>query len=125
MMKIVEQTMNSLSIMWSQYGQIVKTIDSPKEVAYQAFLDILKQNQVAMSVDEIYRMASEENKLISEYLGPKSKLRDNMKLRMIVDRLLNHDFIRQVQEKPLVLQWRSQCDICDVCDTKTCSKSSI
>ncbi len=123
--EIVEQTMDSLSIMWSQYGQFVKTIDSPKDVAYQAFLDILKQNKVAMSIDEIYRLASEENKLISEYLGPKSKLRDNMKLRMIVDRLLNHDSVRQIQERPLVLQWRSECDICDVCDTKTSSKSSV
>jgi hypothetical protein len=57
--EIVEQTMDSLSIMWSQYGQIVKTIESPKEIAYHRFLNILKQNQAAMSVDEIVRLASE------------------------------------------------------------------
>jgi hypothetical protein len=39
--EIIIQTMNSLSLMWSQYGKIVRAISSPREFASQVFYQTL------------------------------------------------------------------------------------
>ena len=54
------------------------------------------------------------NNLTNILKKTKADLRENIRLRKAVDRLLNHDSIKKVQEKPLVLEWL--CDTCDPCD---------
>jgi hypothetical protein len=51
---IVTQIMQSLSLMLSQYGEIVKAIESPKGITYNAFLNILKQNKAPLSIEAYF-----------------------------------------------------------------------
>lgn len=114
---IATQTMDSISLMLSQYGRIVETVQSPRDITYGAFLNILKQTKAPLSAEELAKIACDENKQIHEYLGDKLKIRDNIKLRTIVDMLLQHSSIKQIQQNPMILQWL--CDPCDACDPDT------
>jgi DNA replicative helicase MCM subunit Mcm2 (Cdc46/Mcm family) len=114
---IVTQIMESLALMLAQYGEVVQAIQSPKDVAYNAFLNVLRQTKAPLSVKELHKIACDENKQISQYLGSVYNIRDNHKLRVVVDMLLNHGSIRQIQDKPIVIQWLS--DTSDISDTKT------
>jgi hypothetical protein len=49
-------------------------------------------------------------------LGNAFRIRDNIKLRSVVDMLLNHSSVKQMQQHPIVVQWLG--DIGDVSDTK-------
>jgi hypothetical protein len=115
----ITQILQSLSLMLSQYGTIVKTVESPRDITYKSFLSILKQNKAALSIEELCKIACEENRQIHEYLGDKFKVRDNKKLRTIIDMLLNHGSIKQIQEHPIVLQWHGLGDLRDPRDPKT------
>jgi hypothetical protein len=94
-----------------------------------------------MSFEEVVDTVCENNQQISKYLGPKNKLRNNMKLRSILEMLQQHSRVKIVQMKPVVLQYmRSDkeksaalhnastnmginegiaCDPCDTCDSQT------
>ena len=50
-------------------------------------------------------MASTRNEQVKRYLNDKFKMQDNMKLRPVLDMLLNHNSVRQVRQKPVVLEW--------------------
>jgi DNA replicative helicase MCM subunit Mcm2 (Cdc46/Mcm family) len=116
----VNQAMQSLSLMLSQYGQIIRSIESPRVIAYSAFINILKQTRAPLSLKELHKLACDESKEVLNYLGPIFNIRDNHKLRSILDMLLNHDSIKQTQEKPIVLQWLGGAsDASDASDTKT------
>lgn len=88
--EIATQTMGSIRLMLSQYGKIVETVESPKDITYRAFFYILKQTKAGLSVSELCRIACEENKHISEYLGNRFDMEHNHKIKPIVDMLLNY-----------------------------------
>jgi hypothetical protein len=58
-----------------------------------------------MTFEEVTRSACKRNEQIKRYLGDKLKMQDNMKSRPVLDMLLNHRSIKQIQQKPVVLQW--------------------
>jgi MCM AAA-lid domain len=105
--EISTQTMESISLMLSQYGKIVDTVESPKDITYRAFFYILKQTKAGLSVSELSRIACDENKHVSEYLGDKCDMERNHKIEPIVDMLLNYHGknIKIVKMKPTVLQY--------------------
>ena len=121
---IATQTMDSVSLMLSQYGKIVSTVQSPRDITYNAFLNILKQTKADLSVTELCRIACEENKQVSEYLGNKFKIQDNIKLRTLVSMLLNHSSIKQIQQKPMILRWLNEEGDVDSCAPGTHSGSN-
>jgi len=51
--EIVTQVMNSLSLMWSQYGKVAKVIMNPKELTYQVFYQVLKVTKSGMTIYEL------------------------------------------------------------------------
>jgi hypothetical protein len=80
---------------------------------------ILRENQVAITLEELLKQACHNNHYIERYLcfGNKPlRLRDNIKVRSVYEMLLNHTNVRRIQEKPTILQWL--CDPCDPCDTE-------
>jgi DNA replicative helicase MCM subunit Mcm2 (Cdc46/Mcm family) len=93
---IATQTMDSLSLMLSQYGNIVQTIQSPRDITYAAFLNILKVTKSGLAITELCKIACEENKQIHQYLGDKWSMEYNHKLKPLIGMLLNHTNIRQV-----------------------------
>jgi DNA replicative helicase MCM subunit Mcm2 (Cdc46/Mcm family) len=120
--EIATQTMDSIRLMLSQYGKIVETIASPKDITYRSFFYILKQTKTGLSVSELCKIACEENKHISEYLGNRFDMEHNHKIKPVVDMLLNYHVknIKIVKMKPMVLQYiddhNSVSDVSDATD---------
>jgi DNA replicative helicase MCM subunit Mcm2 (Cdc46/Mcm family) len=106
--EIANQVMDSLSLIYLQYGKVIKKISNPREIAAQSFFNILKQTGTGFSINEICKTACEENRQVAEYLGNKWSLQNNHKLKSVVDILINRQDIKIIQQKPLVLQYISQ-----------------
>ena len=100
---------------------------------------ILKETKSPIFLEELVITACKRNEQLKQYLGDEIKLRKNWKLRPILDMLLNHTCIKQVQQKPIVLEWIDEtssssltthashnvgnsvavnevCEVCDACD---------
>jgi hypothetical protein len=118
---IATQAMDSISLMLLQYGKVVQTIQSPRDAAYNTFMDILKHTSIGITITELCSRACKENKQISVYLGEKWNIERNHKLRIVIEMLLNHAKIRQVNAKPMVLQYfhEASSDTSDIYDTTT------
>jgi DNA replicative helicase MCM subunit Mcm2 (Cdc46/Mcm family) len=69
--EVATQIMDSISAILSQYGKVVETIESPRDITYRAFFLTLKHAKAGLSVYELCKIACEENKQVSEYLGNK------------------------------------------------------
>jgi DNA replicative helicase MCM subunit Mcm2 (Cdc46/Mcm family) len=104
---IATQIMDSASMMLSQYGKVVETIESPRDITYRAFFYTLKHAKAGLSVYELCKIACEENKQVSEYLGNKLDMEHNHKIKPVIDMLLNNHSkaIKIVKVKPMVLQY--------------------
>jgi DNA replicative helicase MCM subunit Mcm2 (Cdc46/Mcm family) len=93
---IATQTMGSISLMLSQYGKVVQPIQSPRDVTYDVFVNILKQTKSWISVTEVCGIACVENKQVAEYLGELWDIQHNYKLRFVIEMLLNHTKIKRI-----------------------------
>jgi DNA replicative helicase MCM subunit Mcm2 (Cdc46/Mcm family) len=124
---VATQIMDSISMMLSQYGKTVEAIESPRDITYRAFFYTLKHAKAGLSVYELCKIACEENKQVSEYLGNKFDMEHNRKIKPVIDMLLNNHSkaIKIVKMKPMVLQYIEEkegddsivSDISDVSDT--------
>ncbi len=116
---IATQAMDSISLMLSQYGKVVQTIQSPRNVTYDMFVNVLKQTKSGILITQLCRIACEENKQVSEYVGEKWDVQHNRKLRTVIKMLLNHTKIKLIKAKPLVLQYFDEVtsDAYDIYDT--------
>jgi hypothetical protein len=101
--------MEFYNMMLLQYKQVVNVISNPREITYNQCVEILREVQVGISLEELIKRSCERNEQIKNYLNfgnDKSlRLRDNKKVRDIYEMLLNHKNIKRIQEKPVVLQW--------------------
>jgi replicative DNA helicase Mcm len=123
------ETMQFYNMILQNLNMVITLPSNPREVAYHECLYILKQTGSAISYEELISMAGERNTQVSKYLGTNSKLRNNIKLRSILEMLQNHSRIKTTQMKPIVLQYiavdgvnesinnGTACDPCDACDT--------
>ncbi len=123
-------TIQFYNVVLQQYQQAVSVPTNPRDVTYNECLNILRESQVAVLLEELLKQACQNNHYIERYLcfGNKPlRLRDNKKVRSVYEMLLNHTNVRRNQEKPVVLQWFdnpqepepekvSLCNPCDPCD---------
>jgi replicative DNA helicase Mcm len=114
-----KEVMEFYNVMLSEFQKNVVVSQTPKETAYKKCIDFLKNIDRGITVEELIKLVCEGDEQLAYYFGynkEKSlKMRNNIKIRDLCDRLLNHSEIKRVQEKPVVLQWL--CDPCDVCDS--------
>jgi DNA replicative helicase MCM subunit Mcm2 (Cdc46/Mcm family) len=103
--EIATQVMNSLSLMWSQYGKIAKVIMSPRELTYQVFYRVLNVAQSGMTINELCKRACDVSNEVKDYLGDKFSLEHNHKLKSVIDDLMNNSHIRRIGDKPVVLKY--------------------
>ena len=133
------ETMQFYNAIMLQYQQVVKIPENPKDVTCSECIDVLKQSRVAISFEDLLSKVCQKNEQIKSYLGNDLRTRKNWKIRALHKMLLNHTSIKQVQEKPIVLQWiedtksmkgdsipqgvksrqEIQCDVCDVCEDES------
>lgn len=116
---IAEETQKAIQVMLLHYAENVKVSPIPSEITYNKFLEILENTQAGISLEELCRLATNEDSQIATYLGPIHIQRDNKKLRNVVDKVLKSGKVRKTHEKPVVLEWIAACDLCDPCDLKT------
>jgi hypothetical protein len=119
------------NVILQQLQQMVNIVTDPSDEAYNTCLEILLGFTISIQFDELIKMACERNVRVGNYIGDKYKLRENSKLRPILEKLRNHSQVMTVSEKPIVLKWNNighglspnEGSICDVCDA--CDESSI
>ena len=103
--EIANQVMDSLRLIYVQYGKVIERTSNPRDITVQSFYHILKQTDIGFSINELCKTASEENKQIAEYIGNKWNLQNNHKLKSVIDILKNRQDIKRIQQKPLVLKY--------------------
>ena len=103
--EIANQVMDSLRLIYVQYGKVIERTSNPRDITVQSFYHILKQTDIGFSINELCKTASEENKQIAEYIGNKWNLQNNHKLKSVIDILVNRQDIKRIQQKPLVLKY--------------------
>jgi replicative DNA helicase Mcm len=103
--KIANQVMDSLILIYVQYGKVIEKISNPRDITAQSFFNILKQTDAGFSISELCKTACEENKQVAEYLGNKWSLQNNHKLKTVVDILENRQDIKVIHQKPLLLKY--------------------
>jgi MoxR-like ATPase len=102
------ETMQFYNIILQQHQQVVSIPDSPRDVTYNECVSILKESKLAITLDELVKSACQRNEQVKRYLGDNKRplrLQDNWKLRSVYEMLLNHEYIKRVNEKPIVFQW--------------------
>jgi len=114
------ETMDFYNVMLLDFQKNVVLSQSPREIAYQECVYMLKQFKEfgGITLEELISKICCENKQLAnyfEYGKTKSlKIENNKKIRHIYEMLLNHSKVKRVQEKPIVLQWLSdQTDLSD------------
>jgi DNA replicative helicase MCM subunit Mcm2 (Cdc46/Mcm family) len=93
------------NVILQQLQQVVNVVTNPSDEAYNTCIDILQGSHYAMQFEELIKIACDKNTRVKHYLGEKYKLRENGKLRPIIERLRNHSQIITVSERPVALKW--------------------
>ena len=106
--EIVTEIMEDWMQRMLQYGQIIKIIESPRDVTYREILSVIKATKSPIELAEAARIASQNNEQIRNYLGSRLNVKNNWKLRAVRDMLLNHPAIKQVNDKPIVLLYSEE-----------------
>jgi hypothetical protein len=115
---IASKTMESLKLMYAQYGEIIDSISDPRDIVLEEFYDILKMNEGAnYTIYELCRIGSDNKKQVKEYLKGKWKLDINRNLQNIIDMLEERPNIKIMSLKPKYLSY--------VTSSSTESSSSI
>ena len=97
---IASKTMQSLQLMFMQYGKIIEQIQNPRDLTVEVFYNILKENnKTGYTVKELCKKGSEKNKQVREYLKNKWNFEDNKELR---------DYNRNVRTKTRYKDYKSQ-----------------
>jgi DNA replicative helicase MCM subunit Mcm2 (Cdc46/Mcm family) len=103
---IATKTMESLKLMYAQYGEIIDSISDPRDIVLEEFYDILKRNDgTSYTIYELCRIGSDNKKQVKEYLKGKWKLDTNRNLQNIIDMLEERPNIKIMSLKPKVLQY--------------------
>lgn len=103
---IATRTMESLQLMYNQYGTLVKQIQDPRDIVLEEFYNILKNSEgTSYDTYELCRIGSENNKQVKEYLKGKWRLDINRNLQNIIDRLEERPDVKIVNLKPKTLQF--------------------
>jgi hypothetical protein len=123
-----------------QLNKVVAVPSNPRDIAYEQCLEIIKETLSPILFEEVINSACERNPQVSRYIGLRRKLRDNAKLRPILEMLENHSHVNLVHRKPVVLEYMVDkvevkveagsdddkdgngvdvCDPCDACDDRS------
>jgi hypothetical protein len=106
-----KETMEFYNVILQQLDQIVNVATDPSDETFECCISVLRTSPFAILFEDVIKSACAKNDRVRHYIGEKFKLRENKKLRSILERLRNHSHIRIVNEKPVALQWVSDDDI--------------
>ena len=84
---IVREIMEDCAQRMLQYGEIIKMVESSKEVTYAELLTIIKETKPPIELTEAARMASRKNEQVKHYLGHNLNISDSWGLRTVYEML--------------------------------------
>jgi DNA replicative helicase MCM subunit Mcm2 (Cdc46/Mcm family) len=121
---IARKTMQTLQLMYNQYGVTVEQIQNPRDLTVEVFYNILKEKNggIEYTVRELCKKGSEKNKQVDGYLKNRWDFETNRELKTIVNMLEQRENIKIVGLKPRILVYIS--DISCVSDLSDKSSSS-
>jgi replicative DNA helicase Mcm len=96
------------NVILNEYDHIVNIPTNPQETAVTECLYILEAAQAPILFEEAVLQTCKRNEYVAIYIGNDYKLRNNKKLKPILERLLEDSRIKRVQIKPTILQWISK-----------------
>jgi MCM AAA-lid domain len=99
------ETMQFYNVILLQLEQVVNITTDPRDEAFEECIEILKKSPFALSFSELIKSACQSNEQVKGYIGDKYELTHNIKLRPILELLLNDSHIIQTNLKPVALQW--------------------
>jgi replicative DNA helicase Mcm len=108
-----------------QFREGIVVPEDPHELAYQKMVEILSQSKLPILLVDLAERASQHSQQLQSYLKGARNIGANWKLRRVYQSLVNHSSIKQVQDKPIALQWiegqklesfSSASDVSDVCE---------
>jgi len=104
---IARKTMQSLQLMYYQYGTIIEQIQNPRDLTVEVFYNILKENNggIKYTIKELCKKASEKNKQVNGYLKKKWDFENNKELKTIINMLEQKENIKTVGLKPRTLMY--------------------
>jgi DNA replicative helicase MCM subunit Mcm2 (Cdc46/Mcm family) len=103
--EIVCQVQSFFSLTMLQYGEVVKAVVDPREIACDIMVGIIKQTEGPISFEEAARTACHRDQVVRDYIGPNMKLRDNNILHDISEKVRQYSNIKSIGLRPLVLEW--------------------
>ena len=107
-----KEAMEFYNVILQQLNQIVNVTTDPSDETFEGCLKVLRESSFAMRFDDVIKSVCAKSDRIRYYIGEKFKLRENKKLRTILERLRNHSHIFTVDEKSAVLKWVSDNNDC-------------
>lgn len=107
-----KEAMQFYNVMLLDFQKSVVISQSPREVAYQECLSVLKEitNFGGFTFEELIEKICQRNIQLAQYFGYRKvslQIKHNKKSRNVYDMLLNDPKIKKIGEKPTVLQWLS------------------
>jgi DNA replicative helicase MCM subunit Mcm2 (Cdc46/Mcm family) len=101
------ETVTFYNVILQQLDMVIATPSSPKDTAYEECLKVLMNSAFPIAFEEVIKTVCEVNPHVHVYIGRSFVLGDNKKLRVVLDMLRNHSRVKEVQNKPIVLQYIS------------------
>lgn len=102
-----KEAMEFYNVILQQLDKIVNITTDPSDETFEVCISILRESYFPIPFEEVIKSACTKNDRVKHYIGEKFKLRENKKLRPILERLRNHSHIVTVSEKPVALKWVS------------------
>jgi len=85
--------------------RVINVPANPRDYTYNECLYILEFTKRPITFEELIKAACKRNEYIQLYIGDDVKMRNNTKMRSILELLLNHSCVKRIQLKPTVLEW--------------------
>jgi hypothetical protein len=119
------------NVILGEHSRVVNIPANPRDVVLNEFLYLLEAEQKPFQFEDLVKKACDNDEYIETYVGEHNKVRDNKRLRAILDMMLQNSHVARIKVKPTVLQWvipkvsepeepymkdEGQCDQCDQCD---------
>jgi replicative DNA helicase Mcm len=119
------------NIILGEHSRVVNIPANPRDVVLSELLYLLEVEQKPIQFEDLVKKACDRDEYIRTYVGEHNKVRDNKRLRAILDMMLQNSHVVRIKAKPIVLQWvspkvsepeqpvcnnKTQCDQCDQCD---------
>ena len=96
------------NVILNEHEQVVNIPSNPRDITFEECLYTLEATRAPITFEDLIQKVCNKDEYIRIYIGDKHKMQNNIKLRPILDMLLNHTRVKRIGLKPLVLQWTSQ-----------------